>query len=388
MPRRPRAHARLLVVIALLLASGMAVAAAGAQGVPVRPRLDAKADTNDWGAYFDHGVQALRLRTGADPGASFYWAARLNPERAEPLFAQWVAFHLRDFDRWLGYLGEKREVLEHPAVLAADSLRLRARIRNPFVAQSLEVALFTQLPGTFARTDLTNGWLAYGEGDLRRAARLLADGIARDPSRHAFARETRAQVLVAMRRYDSALVEMRTLRAELERRDERRLARVYQSKEFIDYAIGFLEGVRGNDAGAREAMQRALTENLAFHPAHVFLGDEALRGSDAATAIYEYEEALVIDSTDVVVLHHYALALMRTGRLGEAATALRKATALEPFYAAPWLQLGRVLDRRKDVDGARAAYRQYVATAPRSEKERIADARARLAALDAAGAGP
>ena len=384
---RPLSHAplhRLAGIAAMLLA--MAAPGLDAQAVPTRPRLDAKADTNDWGAYFDHGVKALRLRTDEDYGAAFYWAARLNPERAEPLFAQWVAFHMRDYDRWLGYLMGKPEILARRDVIAADSLRLRARIRNPFVAQSLEVVLYDQLPGTFARTDLTNGWLAYGKGELRRAARLFADGIARDPSRHAFARDTRAQVLVAMRQYDSALVEMRALRAELERREETSTTLVYQSKEFVDYAIGFLEGVRGNERGAREAMQRALGENLGFHPAHLFLGDEALRASDVATAIYEYEEALAVDSTDAVLHHHYGLALMRVGRLDEAKAALRKAVTLEPFYAAPWLQLARVLDKQRDLAAARAAYRQYVATAPRSEAGRLGDARARLAELDAAGA--
>ena len=372
----------------LVLAAAMVASAAppvGAQAVhepPPRPRLAASADTNDWGAYFDRGVDALQTRSG-DYRAAFWWAARLGPDRAEPLFAQWVAIHMSDYHRWLGYLRGEPAILEHPAVRAADSVRLRARYRNPLVGQTLEVLLFDQLPGSWARTDLTDGWLAFARGEHRRAARLLGEGIRADPTRHAFAREARAQVLVALEQYDSALVEMRELRAALERREAQVTYPVYQSRELVDYSIGFLESARGNPAAAREAMERALTENLAFHPAHVFLGDQAFRASDAPRAIYHYEEALVVDSADVVLLHHYAVALMHAGRIAEAVAALRRAVALEPWYAEPWLPLGRALQAQKSLPAARDAYNRYLALARRKDAKGVRDVRARVAAIEA-----
>lgn len=108
---------------ALLLAEPLAAQAAAP--VPRRPKLAAAADTNDWGQYFDLGVEMINRRNG-DFAAAFYWAARLNPERAEPQFARWVAFHRSDYHRWTRYLERDPRVLRDPAVLSADSLRLRA----------------------------------------------------------------------------------------------------------------------------------------------------------------------------------------------------------------------------------------------------------------------
>ncbi len=56
-----------------------------------RPRLDAKADTNDWEAYYDFGVDNLQ-RFPSRAYDAFYWAARLAPWSGDPLYAQWVAF--------------------------------------------------------------------------------------------------------------------------------------------------------------------------------------------------------------------------------------------------------------------------------------------------------
>ena len=46
--------------IALVLGAG----ALWAQDSPVRPRLAAEADTNDWQAYFDYGVEQLQRVPG------------------------------------------------------------------------------------------------------------------------------------------------------------------------------------------------------------------------------------------------------------------------------------------------------------------------------------
>src|SRR5688500_15096545 len=65
--------------------------AAQKAGKPVpRPKLRDVTDTNDAQAYYDAGLQSFR----DDPGNSvnaFYWAARLNPGWAEPLYARRAA---------------------------------------------------------------------------------------------------------------------------------------------------------------------------------------------------------------------------------------------------------------------------------------------------------
>src|SRR5574341_2008913 len=106
-----RVRARLrAVAIAGLLAS--AAPPGDAQETFPRPRLRSGADTNDWEVYFDRGVEGLRGRSARHAEPALYWASRLDPTRAEPLFARWVAFWLRDPGRYLRYLQDDPEVLE------------------------------------------------------------------------------------------------------------------------------------------------------------------------------------------------------------------------------------------------------------------------------------
>ena len=344
----------------------------------MRPRLAAAADTNDWRAYFDHGAAIVKLRP-REAETAFYWAARLDPERAEPLFARWVAWHLTDYDRWESYVFNRKGARHLPEIEAMDSVRLRAMVRNPYVPQNLEILLYDWMPGDFRTDDMTRGWIEYSNGRFQRAAVLLGRGIRREPERFVIARQLRASAFVMLAQYDSALAEMQAMRTTLARRDSAAITS-YESKELVEYAIGFLEAARGDSAAANEAMRRALTENLGFTAAHLFLGDQALRANDAPRAASEYEAAWQVDSSDAVLAYHYALALGRLRRAGDAALKLLRAIALEPYYARPYAQLGRVFEALHDVPGARAAYAAYLARARRDDEERR-DVSARLAAL-------
>jgi tetratricopeptide (TPR) repeat protein len=355
-----------------------------AQSPPERPELAKNADPNDWSAYFDKGVEVLR----SDPElaeAAFYWASRINPQRAEPLFARWVAFHNRDQRRFMAYLDGKPKVMTDPLVLAADSLRLLAMIRNPFVHRGLEVALYDQFPGRWGYDDFSRGLVAYAQGDFPKAAAFLGRAIAKDPNGYLWNRTTRAQAFVAMGQYDSALAEMQTLRAALDQRDAKKLVVVYESREFLDYAIGLLESARGRAAPARESLGRALLENPGFYGAHLMLGDDAYAAKNDSGAIREYEAALLVQPADAVLELHYARSLARAGRYPDAVSALMKAVELEPYYAAPWLELGRALELTHDRPGARAAYTTFIERSPRSEESNVRAARAALASLTPSG---
>ncbi|HEX6058143.1 MAG TPA: tetratricopeptide repeat protein [Gemmatimonadaceae bacterium] len=374
----------ILVLLALALPDERLLAQRlDARDVFPRPELARDADPNDWGAYYDLGVEQLRKRRPERAEPAFYWASRLNPERAEPYFARWVAFHLRDQKRWMGYLDGREKELSKPEVIAMDSVRLRAMIRNPFVYRGLELILWDEMPGRFGRDTYTRGWLAYSVPDFPAAARLFGSAIDVDPEGRAWARMLRAQVFVSLQQYDSALAELETLRAVLEARDAARLVLAYESREYLHYAIGILEAVQRRPDRAREAMARALTDNLGFFPAHQFLGDLALAANDGAEALREYEAALAIGADDPLLRYRQGLALVRLGRRGEGAEAFRAAIAQEPNWAAPWLELGRVLERTGDEAGARAAYRGFVARAPAADARGVTFARGRLAALEA-----
>src|SRR5471032_1484459 len=119
---------------ALLVAAFVLVLPAAALSAQsdARPELPNGADPNDWEAYFDLGISRLTThRGGAEEPLA--WASRLNPGRAEPLHARWVAFWMRDIPRFGKYLQGDEDVVHAPDVVAADSLRALALQRNPFV---------------------------------------------------------------------------------------------------------------------------------------------------------------------------------------------------------------------------------------------------------------
>ena len=385
--RHPNRCARRLrqfgALVALTLACST-VARAQWQGPPERPDLPAGADHNDWSAYYDKGVALLR----GDPAgseAAFYWASRIAPQRAEPLFARWVAFHNRDQRRFLAYLDDDRKTLADPAVRAADSLRLRAMIRNPFLHRGLEIALYDQMGGSWGYDDFSRGLLAYAQPNFPAAAALLGRAIKGDPKGYLWQRLMLAQAFVAMANYDSAFAEVQTIRTALDRRDAKKLVVVYDSREFLDYSMALLESARGNAAAAREGLGRALLENPGYYAAHLMLGDDAYTAKNDSAAIFEYESALLIEPHDAVLQYHYARSLTRAGRLADAALSLKTAVQLEPYYAAPWLDLGRVLARTNDLSGARGAFSTFIERAPRSDQADIRAAREALAALTPTG---
>ncbi|HET7584768.1 MAG TPA: tetratricopeptide repeat protein [Gemmatimonadaceae bacterium] len=361
--RRSLRIVRLVMLVACALVAGAMTLRA--QSLPPRPELDRGADPNDWSAYFDFGVKKLKTRP-TEAEAAFIWASQLAPDRAEPLFARWVAFHRRDYKRWVDYLRDDAKTLDDRAVQQADSVRALAFVRNPFVYEGLEIILYDQLPGYWGTDEFTKGWLAYAALDFPHAADFFARAIAHQPDRMWGVHMLRATAFVQMHRLDSAMTEVEAMRAAVEQYNAAR-TRAYESKEMLDYAIGLLCAARGRTADAEDAMRNALTENLAFAPGHFALGDFELKQGHVDSALTEYAQAVQLDSTDAVLLAHQGTALLHAGRAAESVAALRRATQLAPYYAAPWFTLGQALEATGDRAQAARAYATFVARAPRSD---------------------
>jgi tetratricopeptide (TPR) repeat protein len=373
---------------AIVIAIAGAAHAAGVrpmhgQAPPGRPRLAQSADTNDWTVYFDYGAAILRRQPNRADSA-FYWASRLDPSRAEPLFARWVAFWLKDLRRFQDFLEESPRVLHSAVVLQADSFYLRALERNPFVPQNLRILPYDELPGRWREDLNTQAWLAYAEGNYQRAVDRFARLLALNPDKHVYTHFHRALAFVPLRLYDSAGAEMSALITTLRRQDTTgTTSAVYESKELVEYGIGLLAMVRRDNAGARAAFERALQENLAFVPAHAMLGDLALARRDAVAAASEYAQAVDLAPTDGWMRHRYGTALLNIGRPADAVAQFLRAIELEPSYADPYLGLGRALETVGDGSGAVRALDEYVRRAPRRATQHIENAQRRLAALRA-----
>jgi tetratricopeptide (TPR) repeat protein len=352
----------------------------GAQDIPRRPKLDANADTNDWESYYEYGVRHLQRfpRRSFD---AFYWASRLAPWSADPLYAQWVAFHLRDIGRFERYLDDDKKVLTAPDVQRSDSLLRLAVLRNPFVHRAIEMALYDALPGIWRGDVVTRAWLAYANQKFDRATELFGRAISDKPDKLYRLRQIRAVLFVAGRQYDSALVEMTTLLSKAREVDEKELVRVYESKAFYEYAIGCLELVRGNRKAAREAFERALIEDLAYGPAHVWLAALSEAKGDTASALASYVQAVDLAPSDAIYRYQYAVALMKANRVQEGLDQINQAIALEPFYADSYVFKASAHEQLGQLDSARVAYRTYLDRAARNAQNRDRASR-RLAALE------
>lgn len=374
---------RILAAIGLALSFAAPLAAQE----PFRPDLPRNADVNDWQAYYDYGVQAMRLVPERSADA-FYWAARLDPSRAEPLFGQWAAFYARSPQTFEEKMQGIPEVWRRPDVIAADSLAIRAEFRNPFVHRGLEVLVWDKVPGFWNATRENIAWTAYNENNLivalRNFNRLIAGAGPRDMRR---LRYWRALTYVSAGQFDSALVDMNFLLAGARSDEQRYLMRGADSKELLEYSIGMLELARGNVDAAKEAMLRAMVENAGFYAAHAELGRIALAQNNAEEAVSEYSQAVELNGTDGYVRYQYAQALSAAGRHDDAVLEYRRAQQLEPYYADIDLHLAVALERAGKTPEALVAYRRFVQRAPRRNAEQITRVQARIRTVEAAGGG-
>ena len=369
------------LTVVLLIGTGLVSERPDVAGqTPPRLRLSKSADINDWEAYFDYALTLFPRRANAADTA-LYWASRLDPSRSEPLFGRFVAFWLQDIGRFERYLAGRTMRRDSAAVLAAESLAIRAVHRSPFTPRTLMMHAFDQLPGRWGQDPITQAMIAYGRLDFERAAKLLRQAIARNPERNVQWRLYRATVLVGARQYDSALVEMNAMAATLRARAEQTSSPWYESLEMVDYGIGMLELVLGRPADARVSFQRALQENFAFAPAHLMLGEIALAGVDRPRTIREFTDAANIAPYDGWIQYRLGAALTRLGRGAEAVAILHRAIELEPFFADAYLSLGDAERARGDTTAALTAYEAYLQRAPRRLAEQIDYARRQLTVL-------
>lgn len=376
------------IVVVLTTAALFGTGGSRGQNPPGRPRVGQRGDVNDWTAYFDYGAAVLRA-TPHLADSAFAWASHLDPSRGEPLLGRWVAFWVANLGRFQEYLAERPSTRNAPDVLRAESLYVRALERNPFVPQNLRIVPYDMLPGRWREDPGTQGWLAYAQGDYQRAADRFARLIARNPDRYVNIRYYRALCFIPQRRYDSAGAEMRVLITTLRRLDSTGASSsYYESKEMIEYGVGMLALVQGDNAGARAAFERALQENLGFVPAHVRLGDLALARRDSAAAAGEYAQAVELAPTDGWIRWRYGAVLSSIGRSADAVAQLRQAIDLEPHYADPYLSLAGALETAGDRAGAIQALEDFLARAPRRATEQIATAQRLLTAFRSGGGGP
>ncbi|HEU4454869.1 MAG TPA: tetratricopeptide repeat protein, partial [Longimicrobium sp.] len=323
----------------------------------------------------------LTGRMGRAAEEAFFWAARLEPSRAEPLYAQRVAIFAQDIRRWERYLAQDAATLRDPAILRADALMAQALLRSPFVPRGLDLLLYNELPGSWSSDPLTQGWLMYARGEHEAAARALSRALVADPSSQG-RRMDLALVLVGLGRMDSAAVHVQAVLDAVRRREETEVVRVYESKEMLEYSLGLLHLARGRLDEARAAMERAALENAgAAYIAHRGLGLVARARGDVEALATETGRAAELAGENPLLIYEHGRALVDAGRPAEAIPLLTRAAAQEPHWADAHLHLGRAHDAAGDIPAALAAYARLLELAPRRASALSDAVRQRMAEL-------
>lgn len=400
-------HTRRLLVFAaglVLLAVSLA-----AQNVPKRPPLNG-ADTNQAAAYYSYGLSMLQQdpHKAAD---AFYWAARIDPNWAKPLYAGRIAFLVGADDQFvIGYMDGKRSFTRSKDAQRIDSLELHARMLDPFMERELDKDLmlryvralydeaqksdggtddraqtlrFQYYVEQYWRTDAPPGMkaeLAVSEHRYPDALDAYREALRQDRDHQAEIHEARARVFYLIGNSDSARAEMEQAIAKLREKDAKDFVWLYESKAVLEHFIG-LTYERQNQIGpAREAYGRALQEDLSYYPAHMRLGTIALGAGDTATALSEMDLAAQINNDEPGLQATYGTVLAQAGHIPEAQQHLHRAVEIDPYYANSYYVLGRVDEFAGKTADAAGDYRAYLGHT-RAQDPRIAEVQRRLAGL-------
>lgn len=384
---------RLLRAACLLVAALALVPVADAQKkqkLPKRPKMDAGRDTNAAAAYYWWGLGAMRTSPRAAQDA-FYWASRLDPAWADPLYAQRIAFHLSDLERFWKYITGTRYVLKHPETKRVDSLLYRAMLRDPFFFRRHDKMLIDRLIEelTDGRGGLMGGapgflaWVAYSDTRFHEAVAHYAKAIQKEPEDYELHAD-RARAFYLMGRFDSTVAEMNRALEGYRKEDDKDLVVLYESKAMYEYSIANAYIQAGRLEEAREALGRALTEDLSFYVAHWRLAALSLAAGDTATAVSEYELAVQLNTDDAPLRAEYGAVLTRLGKADQAEPHLLRAIELEPWYARPYVLLAEAYDVQGKTAQAVEYYQRFLAHASNNDALRP-PAQSRLSALGDGG---
>lgn len=304
---------------------------------------------------------------------SLYWASRLDPGWAEPLFLRGLAI-LRAFrkDAIEAYrrTGSIRaaEQLDLPLREAqrVDSLLHIAWGRNPFLFTDLDVPPFWggfRDPSNLAAVAFTSRRFDQAESLFAQVLQTHLD--------HVTLRIYRARALFYLRRFDEAAKELETARdTVLNPSAADRISFIHPSVAMLNFAIGITRVQQDDFPAARAAFERALTEDLGFYWAHVRLAGSALGLHDTSTALLELDLAVQLEGSDPVLRLYYGAVLQGAGHQDEAELQLRRAIDLDPYFATPYFWLALVYRAQGKTEAAVQHYRLFLTHAASEDPNR------------------
>lgn len=384
---RRRFNATVALLVCLALASGSSARAQDT--VPPRPRFSAESDTNDAQAYLLLAVRSIRNDERA-AGAAYYWASRIDPASAMAMYGRAIST----------IRAPSRNAFQKAELRRVDTLLLRASLLEPFLHRNLDPGIVPAITGGSRAVMLyleASGparlaWTAYSERRFVDAAgfytlaldeiKAPALGILR-----ALIHGRRGEAFWLGGEPDSAIAELGLALKEQQRREDKKLVRFYQPTAAYEYQLGWMLERTDHKPDAREAYGRALTEDLAFYPAHVRLAVLALEAGDTATALGEFDVAVQAGPNDAGLRYQYGWVLTAAHKLAEASQQLQQAVALEPWFAEPRILLAKLYEISDMADLAQLEYQAFLDRSAQLNEQR-AFAQERLRVLKSGGAKP
>lgn len=388
---RPLASRTLALAAAVALA-GPALGAQAEQPKIARPSLPKGADTNDVNMYLLMGGKLLDRQPGKAV-AYFRYAGVLDPRIPEAPYGERIAILLADRERLLHYWRGNRKTHAEPDILRADSLQALALTRAPLYYRRYDGMLLRAFFDAAMRRTARNAglsgedesefkyemskylnsseapaylraWFAYSDGDFPRASQLYEEALSRaKKGERGDLLAEHARIFAHLGANDKAVAAFRASMAADSARDEDRLVFALRSRAQMEHVLGALYEGMGDTASARQAYERALTEDLGYFPAHLALGTLAYERGDTATARHEMREAAQIAVDDANVHYTYGLVLATTGSVAEGVDELLKAAKLAPQWPEPHFLLARLHDAADMREEAVPHWRNFLARA-------------------------
>lgn len=386
-------HSLFLLVtwLALAIAGVGALPAQSEPKLPRRPRLPEGQDTNSALTYYQLGVDVL-ARDVDRAADAFFWASRIDPGWAAPVYGRYAALLLvrNSFDVGL-FLTDRRKAIQRDPLRKLDSMAYDAQLKNPFVDRRLDATVLStwisrETGGEFELRDLGRydrrftAWAAYARNDFQMANSVYREEIKRRP-KDIDLRFMSGRSFFAQAQFDSARAAVEVALGLI--RDSESDVYGWVPHAFGEYSLGFLFGVTKQWDSAIAAYERALLDDIGFHPAHRELARTRLILGDTAGAVAEFTEALNLAPNEAPYLYELGLLLMSTSKVDSASRLLQRAIAQEPWYAPPYLPLAYLYERAGFTKEASDHYTQFIQRAAGYMGPQINTAKQRLARLQA-----